>query len=137
MFFSCNSYLHGKNYLFLFVSRMYIDCNAAKVRITGFAIYVYIYILIAFFLQALSELHDQIPPFPRTVAMKILEEELGAPLESFFSYISEEPVAAASFGQVLFCYDNIIKYYWMHVATFIYKCWYDGLCLAHLFDYIF
>lgn len=48
--------------------------------------------------KALSELHDQIPPFPRTVAMKILEEELGAPLESFFSYISEEPVAAASFG---------------------------------------
>jgi len=69
--------------------------------------------------------------------MKILEEELGAPLESFFSYISEEPVAAASFGQVLFCNDNIIKYYWMHVATFIYKHWYDGLCLAHLFDYIF
>ncbi|KEH43526.1 AarF domain kinase [Medicago truncatula] len=52
--------------------------------------------------KALSELHDQIPPFPRTVAMKILEEELGAPLESFFSYISEEPVAAASFGQVYF-----------------------------------
>ena len=45
--------------------------------------------------------------------MKILEEELGAPLESFFSYISEEPVAAASFGQVLFCNDNIIKYYWI------------------------
>lgn len=50
--------------------------------------------------KALSELHDQIPPFPRTVAMKIIEEELGAPVESFFSYISEEPVAAASFGQV-------------------------------------
>ncbi|CAI8604195.1 unnamed protein product [Vicia faba] len=52
--------------------------------------------------KALSELHDQIPPFPRTVAMKILEEELGAPLESFFSYISEDPIAAASFGQVYF-----------------------------------
>ncbi|XP_062092902.1 uncharacterized protein LOC133798563 isoform X3 [Humulus lupulus] len=50
--------------------------------------------------KALSELHDQIPPFPRAVAMKIIEEELGSPLESFFSYISEEPVAAASFGQV-------------------------------------
>lgn len=34
--------------------------------------------------------------------MKIIEEELGSPLESFFSYISEEPIAAASFGQVLF-----------------------------------
>lgn len=32
--------------------------------------------------------------------MKIIEEELGSPVESFFSYISEEPVAAASFGQV-------------------------------------
>lgn len=51
-------------------------------------------------MQALSELHDQIPPFPRTIAMKIIQEELGSPIESFFSYISEEPVAAASFGQV-------------------------------------
>lgn len=32
--------------------------------------------------------------------MKIIQEELGSPIESFFSYISEEPVAAASFGQV-------------------------------------
>lgn len=32
--------------------------------------------------------------------MKIFEEELGSPVESFFSYVSEEPVAAASFGQV-------------------------------------
>ncbi|KAE9618377.1 putative cadmium-transporting ATPase [Lupinus albus] len=52
--------------------------------------------------KALSGLNDQIPPFPRTVAMKIIEEELGSPLESFFSYISEDPIAAASFGQVYF-----------------------------------
>nr|KJB73603.1 hypothetical protein B456_011G240500 [Gossypium raimondii]KJB73604.1 hypothetical protein B456_011G240500 [Gossypium raimondii] len=50
--------------------------------------------------KALSELHDQIPPFPRPLAVKIIEEELGSPIGSFFSYISEEPVAAASFGQV-------------------------------------
>ncbi|KAK9282959.1 hypothetical protein L1049_011184 [Liquidambar formosana] len=50
--------------------------------------------------KALSELHDQIPPFPRTLARKIIEDELGSPVESFFSYISDEPVAAASFGQV-------------------------------------
>ncbi|XP_050209430.1 uncharacterized protein LOC126660133 [Mercurialis annua] len=50
--------------------------------------------------KALSELHDQIPSFSRTTAMKIIEEEFGSPVESIFSYISEEPVAAASFGQV-------------------------------------
>lgn len=32
--------------------------------------------------------------------MKIIEEELGSPAEKYFSYISPEPVAAASFGQV-------------------------------------
>ncbi|XAR52377.1 Cadmium-transporting ATPase [Bertholletia excelsa] len=50
--------------------------------------------------KALSELHDQIPPFPRTAAMKIIEEDLGSPVETYFSHISEEPMAAASFGQV-------------------------------------
>ncbi|XP_073140890.1 uncharacterized protein [Henckelia pumila] len=50
--------------------------------------------------KALSELHDQIPPFPRAEAMKIVEEDLGSPVDALFSYFSEEPVAAASFGQV-------------------------------------
>lgn len=50
--------------------------------------------------KALSELHDRIPPFPRELAMKIIEEDLGSPVATYFSYISEEPVAAASFGQV-------------------------------------
>ncbi|XP_048134549.1 uncharacterized protein slr1919 isoform X2 [Rhodamnia argentea] len=50
--------------------------------------------------KALSELHEQIPPFPRTLAMQIIEEEFGSPVQSVFSYISEDPVAAASFGQV-------------------------------------
>ncbi|KAI3508671.1 hypothetical protein L1887_23680 [Cichorium endivia] len=50
--------------------------------------------------KALSELHDQIPPFPRSLAMKIIEEELGSPVDAVFSYISEEAIAAASFGQV-------------------------------------
>ncbi|KAL4556671.1 hypothetical protein LXL04_034826 [Taraxacum kok-saghyz] len=50
--------------------------------------------------KALSELHDQIPPFPRSLAMQIIEEELGSPVDTFFSHISEEAIAAASFGQV-------------------------------------
>ena len=51
-------------------------------------------------MQALSELHDQIPPFPRAEAIKIIEDELGFPVDEYFSYVSEDPVAAASFGQV-------------------------------------
>ncbi|XP_051121560.1 uncharacterized protein LOC127244976 [Andrographis paniculata] len=50
--------------------------------------------------KALSELHDQIPPFPRAEAMKIIEEELGCPVNTVFKNTSDEPVAAASFGQV-------------------------------------
>ncbi|XP_058101827.1 uncharacterized protein LOC131245999 isoform X2 [Magnolia sinica] len=50
--------------------------------------------------KVLSELHDQIPPFPRATAMEIIEEELGCPVETVFSFISDKPVAAASFGQV-------------------------------------
>ncbi|KAF8108297.1 hypothetical protein N665_0111s0012 [Sinapis alba] len=50
--------------------------------------------------KALSELHDRIPPFPWLEAAKTIEEELGAPVESFFSQFSQETVAAASFGQV-------------------------------------
>ncbi|XP_020112748.1 uncharacterized protein LOC109727189 isoform X3 [Ananas comosus] len=50
--------------------------------------------------EALSELHEKVPPFPRDVAMKIIETELGCPIDSIYSYISDEPIAAASFGQV-------------------------------------
>lgn len=62
--------------------------------------YVGFHVLTGLWLQALSELHDRIPPFPQPEAMKIIEEELGAPVESFFSHFSQETVAAASFGQV-------------------------------------
>ncbi|CAL5020115.1 unnamed protein product [Urochloa decumbens] len=50
--------------------------------------------------EALSELHERVPPFPREDAMKIIEEEFECPVSHMFSYISDEPVAAASFGQV-------------------------------------
>lgn len=36
--------------------------------------------------------------------MKIIEDEFGSPVERIFSYISEDPVAAASFGQVVLCF---------------------------------
>ncbi|CAN6233023.1 unnamed protein product [Urochloa humidicola] len=50
--------------------------------------------------EALAELHERVPPFPREDAMKIIEGEFERPASHIFSYISDEPVAAASFGQV-------------------------------------
>lgn len=50
--------------------------------------------------EALAELHERVPPFPREDAMKIIEGEFERPVSQVFSYISDEPVASASFGQV-------------------------------------
>lgn len=50
--------------------------------------------------KALSELQDQLPPFPKSEAMQIIEDELHCSANEVFSSLSEEPVAAASFGQV-------------------------------------
>lgn len=50
--------------------------------------------------EALAELHERVPTFPREDAMKIIEGEFECPVSHMFSYVSDEPVAAASFGQV-------------------------------------
>ncbi|XP_051191858.1 uncharacterized protein [Lolium perenne] len=50
--------------------------------------------------EALAELHERVPSFPREDAMEIIEGEFERPVSQVFSYISDEPVAAASFGQV-------------------------------------
>ncbi|CAI9094754.1 OLC1v1030543C1 [Oldenlandia corymbosa var. corymbosa] len=50
--------------------------------------------------QELSKLQDQIPPFPTNVAIRSIERQLGAPISEIFADISEEPIAAASLGQV-------------------------------------
>lgn len=42
----------------------------------------------------------------KTVSMKIFAKELGSPLESLFSDNYEEPIAAASVGQVYFAFTN-------------------------------
>ncbi|MCE8518472.1 2-polyprenylphenol 6-hydroxylase [Ruegeria pomeroyi] len=47
----------------------------------------------------LRVLQDQLPPFPRAVAMREVERELGRPLPEMFSEFSE-PIAAASIAQV-------------------------------------
>eukprot|EP00596_Hydrurales_sp_CCMP1899_P003506 CAMPEP_0119051186 /NCGR_PEP_ID=MMETSP1177-20130426/72890_1 /TAXON_ID=2985 /ORGANISM="Ochromonas sp, Strain CCMP1899" /LENGTH=858 /DNA_ID=CAMNT_0007030309 /DNA_START=118 /DNA_END=2694 /DNA_ORIENTATION=- len=51
-------------------------------------------------LNELKILQDSVKPFETTIAIEQIEKELGGVLGSFFTEISEEPVAAASLAQV-------------------------------------
>ncbi|MDX2214556.1 MAG: AarF/ABC1/UbiB kinase family protein [Oculatellaceae cyanobacterium bins.114] len=52
------------------------------------------------FLEELVKLQDQLPPFPTPHAIAIIESDLDRSVDEIFSYMSPEPVAAASLGQV-------------------------------------
>lgn len=52
--------------------------------------------------EDLSELQDRLPPFSGKAARKIIEEDLGAPLEELFVEFDDEAIAAASIAQVHF-----------------------------------
>ncbi|CAD5980668.1 ABC1 kinase family protein [Planktothrix agardhii] len=52
------------------------------------------------FLEELTKLQDQLPPFNHDQAMAIIQAELEQDLDLIYSDISPEPIAAASLGQV-------------------------------------
>jgi predicted unusual protein kinase regulating ubiquinone biosynthesis (AarF/ABC1/UbiB family) len=53
------------------------------------------------YVRGLKTLQDQCPPFDSTIAKAIMEKEWGgAPIMSILSEITQEPIAAASLGQV-------------------------------------
>lgn len=52
------------------------------------------------FLDELTKLQDQLPPFDNRIAFDIIESELGCCVEDAYREISPNPIAAASLGQV-------------------------------------
>ncbi|WP_186700609.1 AarF/ABC1/UbiB kinase family protein [Cyanobium sp. NS01] len=51
-------------------------------------------------LEQLTQLQDNLPPFPQEVALRTIETELGAPARELFALFPDYPIAAASLGQV-------------------------------------
>ena len=50
--------------------------------------------------EALRSLHDDVPPFSGADARRVVEDDLGAPLQRLFAEFEPEPFAAASLSQV-------------------------------------
>ena len=51
-------------------------------------------------LEELTNLQDNLPPFEHQRALATIQEELGAPASQIFEEFPEEPIASASLGQV-------------------------------------
>lgn len=52
------------------------------------------------YIQELAKLQDEVPPFPSQQARAIIESELRARIEDIFEGFEDQPIAAASLGQV-------------------------------------
>jgi len=52
------------------------------------------------FITELARLQDEVPSFPFNESRRIIEAELGKPLEEIFDSLDERPIASASIGQV-------------------------------------
>jgi ubiquinone biosynthesis protein len=51
-------------------------------------------------IRELEKLQSEVPPFPFEEVKRIVETELGGPLEEFFEYFDERTLGSASIGQV-------------------------------------
>lgn len=58
------------------------------------------------YIKELVMLQDNVPGFPFESAKRILEEDLGKPLEELYDSFSDVPLAAASLGQVCLCFGR-------------------------------
>lgn len=52
------------------------------------------------FIAELGQLHSKVPPFDHSVAVRMIEEELGRSVNDVFEVFPEKPIAAASVAQV-------------------------------------
>ena len=52
------------------------------------------------YMRTLETLQDKIPSFPSSIALPLIEKELGRSIDDVFEFITDEPIAAASLGQV-------------------------------------
>jgi ubiquinone biosynthesis protein len=52
------------------------------------------------YIEELSKLQDRVPPVPFDDIRKVIEQELGMPLDALFDHIDPNAMAAASVAQV-------------------------------------
>lgn len=84
------------------VRELITELGASFIKI-GQAVSIRPDILSPAYLNELQKLQDQVPPFPQSQALQIVEENFGVPVDAVLeegSAAFREPVAAASLGQV-------------------------------------
>lgn len=51
-------------------------------------------------MREMQKLCDKVPSFDNDIAMKCIQDELGAPWQELYAELTPNPIAAASLGQV-------------------------------------